>query len=209
MRRVEAGEQTAVRWQRERRHRFDPIEDDSFARKPIEHRRCRARVSIQAETIGSRGIERDEDDVLWRGIVTSCNHQRPPPGRGATLPPAASWCTKCAPFASAFCLGLAPQGDEVIRVATIPGRGPSPGVLVPEDQVPIHPCPDFGSSHSSHHRAVEFEPLGRTQVVDRSALLQPPYSVSPMKKNRSEEPKSCRSSHPDCALRELGCSSRP
>jgi hypothetical protein len=31
----------------------------------------RARVSIQAETIGSGGVERDEDDVLWRGIVTS------------------------------------------------------------------------------------------------------------------------------------------
>ena len=60
MRRVEAGEQTAVRWQRERRRRFDPIEDDSLARKPIEHRRRRAHVSIQAKTIGSRGIKRDE-----------------------------------------------------------------------------------------------------------------------------------------------------
>jgi hypothetical protein len=66
-RRKLAGEDRRMRRQRERRRRDRLLEEDPFARKPIEIRRRDAIEAVRVDAIGARRIQRHEQQVEFRG----------------------------------------------------------------------------------------------------------------------------------------------
>jgi len=60
---VQAGQDVDVRRKRDDVLRVRVVEDDAFARDPIQIRRCDPGVAGEAERIGAERVDRDENDI--------------------------------------------------------------------------------------------------------------------------------------------------
>ena len=80
--RIPAGQQARVRRQRERRRRDRALEEDALRRQTIEIGRAGARVAVRAQMIGTRRVERDQENIGRRVAMPSkrrherCGRQR-------------------------------------------------------------------------------------------------------------------------------------
>ena len=70
--RMLAGEKRGVRGQRGRYHGHGVGEEDRLFRERVDVGRLDLGVAVAAEVIGAGGVERDDDDVLDRAVVSVC-----------------------------------------------------------------------------------------------------------------------------------------